>query len=152
MNITCNGVITGYTAALRQQSGEQDRPIILQLWRKKFSQPDTYHKMNSQIAIDEILCMDGLTEVLGEVFHCNLDRNNIMLVSVQPGDILGLQSSERHADDIMLGFAKVSSGPTNYMVDEGFFSPAATSSTASMISSELPQIALEIESSGKIKY
>ena len=144
----------GYTAALREQSGEQDRPIVLQFWRKNSSQPDTYHKTNSEIAIDETLCMDGLTEVymLGEVFHCNLDRNNI-LVSVQPGDILGLKSPERSVDDIMLGFAKVSSGPTNYMVDdnERFFSPAATSSSDSVINSELPQIALEIKSSGKIK-
>ena len=141
MNFTCNGVITGYTAALRQQSGEQDRPVILQLWRKNSSQPDTYHKTNSEIAIDEILCMDGLTEVymLGDVFHCNLDRNNI--VSVQPGDISGLKSSKRRADDIILGIAKVSSGPTNYMIDEGFFSPAATSSRDSVINSELPQIA-----------
>ena len=80
--------------------------------------------------------MDELTEVYmcGEVFHCNLDRNNI-LVSVQSGDILGLKSPERSANDIMLGFAKVSGGPTNYMVgdDERFFSPAATSSNDSVI-------------------
>ena len=107
--------------------------------------------MNSEIAIDETLCMDGLTEVymLRDVFHCNLDRNNI--VSVQPGDISGLKSSKRRADDIILGIAKVSSGPTNYMVDEGFFSPAPTSSRDSVINSELPQIALEIKSSGKNK-
>ena len=107
--------------------------------------------MNSEIAIDETLCMDGLTEVymLRDVFHCNLDRNN--MVSVQPGDILGLKSSERGGNDIMLGFAKVSSGPTNYIVDEEFFSPAATSSSNSVINSELLQITLEIKSSGKIK-
>jgi hypothetical protein len=153
MNFTCHGVITGYTAALREQTGEQDQPIILQFWRKNSSLPNTYYKTNFELGIEEILCMDGLIEVymFGEIFHCNLDRNNV--ISIQPGDILGLKSPGRRANDSMLGFAKVSSGPTNYMVEnEGFFSLAATSSGDLVISSELPQITLEIKSSGKIKY
>jgi hypothetical protein len=153
MNFTCHGVITGYTAALREQTGEQAHPIILQFWRKNLSQPDTYYKTNTELEIEESLCMDGLNEVymLGEVSRCILDRNNV--VSVQHGDILGLKSLDRSAGDIMLGFAKASSGPTNYMVEnEVFFSLATTSSRDSVISSELPQITLEIKSSGKIKY
>ena len=156
MNFTCSGIITGYTAALRghDQSGEHDPPIIIQAWRKNSSHPDFYYRTNTEIAIDETLCVGGLTEVNTEVFHCDLDKAIGRVVSVQPGDVLGLQISERSNDNITrLGFARVSSGPTNYnaMVEnQGLFSPTATSNVT--INSELPQITLDIKSLGKTSY
>ena len=109
MNFTCNGIIVGYTAALREQNGDMD-PII-QVWRKNTSQPETYYKTSAGIAIDRTLCVG---EVSRQVFQCNL--NNITArVRVQPGDILGLELPGDSNDDIILAFARVSSGPTNYV-------------------------------------
>ena len=58
MNFACNGTITGYTAALRDQThGDQD-PVI-QIWRKNTSQLGSYYKIGAGIAINETLCVGG---------------------------------------------------------------------------------------------
>ena len=149
MNFTCNGVIVGYTAALRQQNGNQD-PII-QVWRKNTSQPESYYNISTGIAIDAALCVGGLTEVSSEVFHCNL--NTTTRVPVQPGDILGLELPQAgNNDNIILGFARVSSGPTNYVFNRQRLPSPAVLSNRNSVNWDLPQIALEIGSdSGKYK-
>ena len=135
----------GYTAALRDQSGDQDPAI--QVWKKSMSQPDSYYKINPDLAIDEALCVGGLTEVSNRVFHCNLNQTRTR-VSVQPGDILGLELPPGASDRIQLGFARVSRGPTNHVFTmQGLSSPAALSNSDS-VNQELPQITLEIESGG----
>ena len=146
MSFTCNGVITGYTAALRQQNGDQD-PVI-QIWRKNTSQPGSYYKTSPGISIDSAICVDGLAQLVTEVssgrevLHCNLNQS--IRVSVQAGDILGLAKDN---DDIKLAFARVSSGPTNYVFDT---SESQLSQYAlwrrNQIVRELPQITLEIGS------
>ena len=63
MNFACNGVITGYTVALRDLPGDQDQ--VIQVLRENVSQPGSYYKTcpgNSGIAIDSALCIGGLTE------------------------------------------------------------------------------------------
>ena len=146
MNFTCNGSIVGYTAALGEQTGED---AIIQIWRKTgTSQPESYNKTSAGIAIDAALCVGGLTEVSSEVLHCSL--NNITTrVPVQPGDILGLQlPARRNNDPIILAFARVSSGPTNYVfTEQRLSSPAVLSDSVNW---DLPQITLEI-GSGKYK-
>ena len=146
MNFTCSGIITGYTAALRDHSGDQD-PII-QVWRKNTPQFGSYYKTSIDIAIDNALCVGGLTEVFSEVFHCNLNQNTTR-VSVQPGDILGLELPPGGInDDIRLAFARVSRGPTNYVfTKQGLLSPVALSSGTLMTHNQiLPQITLEMGS------
>ena len=147
MNFTCNGSIVGYTAALGEQTGED---AIIQVWRKNTSQPESYYKTSTGIAIDEALCVGGLTEVSNQVFHCNLNKTTG--VPVQPGDILGLKlPAGGNNDDIILTFARVSSGPTNYVfTGQELSSPAALSSHDS-VNQELPQITLEIQGRGKHK-
>ena len=145
MSFACNGVITGYTAALRQQNGDQD-PVI-QIWRKNTSQLGSYYKISPGIAIDSALCADGLTRLTEvssgrEVVHCNLNQS--ARVSVQAGDILGLA---RDNDDIKLAFARVSSGPTNYVFDTSESQLSYyTLWRRNQVVRELPQITLEIGS------
>ena len=150
MNFVCSGIITGYTATLIDQNGGQD-PVI-QIWRKNVG---SYYKTSPDIAIDSALCVDGLTrltEVSGGhgVFHCNLTQST--RVSVQAGDILGLELPEREKgnNDIRLAFATVSSGPISYVFDT---SESQVSYNAiwrhNQIVRELPQITLEIIGSGK---
>ena len=147
MNFTCNGDIVGYTVALRDQNGVQDQ--IIQVWRKNTSQPDpeSYYKTSDGIAIDEDLCAGGLTEVSNEVFQCTLNETTSRVSgTVQPGDILGLELPGGNNDDSILIFARVSSGPTNYVFNRrGLPSPTALSNRNS-VNRQLPQITLEIGS------
>jgi hypothetical protein len=146
MNFTCNGVITGYTAALRDQTHSGDQDPIIQVWRKNTSQLGSYYKPSPDIAIDNGLCVGGLTEVAraSGVFHCNLSQTKAS-VSVQAGDILGLELPTGDSDDILrLAFARVSNGPTNYVFTTSesqlsMYSPALLGPAVR----ELPQITLE---------
>ena len=144
MNFTCNDIITGYTAALREQSGDQD-PLI-QVWRKNTTQLGSYYKTGAGIAISETLCVGGqLTNISGrEVFHCSLNQSTIE-VAVQPGDILGLELPGVTEVDGMLTFAEVSKGPANCIFATQALSSASLSSCDS-VNWELPQIILEIGS------
>ena len=148
MNFACNGVITGYTAALMDRNGDQD-PVI-QIWRRN---PGFYFKTSPGIAIDNALCIDGLIEVASghgvTVFHCNLNQTRARVVSVEAGDILGLDLPTGNNDDIRLAFARVSSGPTNYVFDTSESELSMYSRALSRhywVIRELPQITLEIGS------
>ena len=118
------------------------------------SQPGSYYKTSADIAIDEALCVGGLTEVYSSVSHCNLNQT-IARVSVEPGDILGLELPKGSSDDIRLAFARVSSSPTNYVFMTQALSLPITLGSSPMNGSslvqELPQISLEIESSQSVK-
>ena len=145
MNFACNGNVTGYTVALRNQAllGDGQDPIIL-VWRKNTSQLGSYYKINPGIAIDSALCVGGLTEEFSGVFHCNLNQTRAS-VAVKAGDILGFAGINGD-----IAFARASRGPTNYVFN-------TSKSQLSMYSRtllrpgirELPQITLEI-GSGKI--
>ena len=145
MNFACNGVITGYTAALREQNGDQD-PII-QIWRKNTSQFGSYYKISPGIAVDSTLCVGGLTEVssVRGVFHCNLNQTRAR-VSVQAGDILGLYLPTRDNNAVDIAFARVINGSTNYVFDSQLSMYSRASSRPDRTVAELPQITIEIGS------
>ena len=145
MNFACNGTITGYTAALMHRTRPGDQNPIIQVWRKNTSQFGSYYKTGPGIAIDNALCVDGLTEVASGVFHCNLNQTRVR-VSAQAGDILGLDLPTGNNDDIRLAFARVSSGPTNYVFDNQLSMYSRTFSRPDQTVTELPQITLEIRS------
>ena len=144
MNFVCNGIITGYTVALRDRTHAGDQDPIIQVWRKNTSQFGSYYKTGPGIAIGSALCIGGLTEKSSGVFHCNLNQTRAR-VSVQAGDILGLYLPARENSDI--AFAGVSSGPTNYVFDtsESQFSMYLHALLRPSIR-ELPQIILKIGS------
>ena len=148
MNFNCDGIITGYTAAFRRDWSAGDLDPIIQVWRKNTSQPGSYYNTGVSIAIDESLCVGGLRSISSGVFHCNLNQN-ISRVAVQPGDILGLELPEDNNDDIRLAFARVSSGPTNYVFStRDILSRYMYSGALSgvLVNRELPQITLEVGS------
>ena len=135
MNFVCSGTIVGYTAALLGPPGHQG-PII-QVWRKY----TTYYKTSVDIAINNSSCDGGLT-IIGGVFHCSLNLTTTR-VTVEPGDILGLELPVEQG----LAFARVSSGPTNYMFNTGKRSLISMSSSAFSryyLTGLLPQINLKV--------
>lgn len=156
MNFVCSGSIVGFTVAMNRKKEAKEYPII-QIWRpdncsqsitvQQQSRKYLYHRVGVNIPIHEVVCVGGLVTVseLSEVFHCKL--NESVQVSVQPGDILGIELPQGNSLSLM--FAKVLKGPTNFIFEPshsllntaGALLPNRTS-TNQMV----PQIMLEVES------
>ena len=143
MNFTCNGTITGFTFAGSLENRQQESPMI-QVWRENNSQPSEYYRTGANITIEEASCMGGFTEVLDRVFRCDL--NEIVQVSVQPGDILGLELPSANNDAIALSFANVTKGPINYVfsVEKLPSSLTAALSESDSVNRHLPQITIKV--------
>ena len=152
MSFSCNATITGFTAALRGQN-ESQSPMI-QVWRENSSQPGHYYKRSDGIAINNASCVGGLTEVFTDsgVFHCNLNQST-KGVSVEPGDILGLELPYRSDNNnIGLAFARVSGESiTNFGFTSNTSSPVALL-RCNWTNQMIPQITLDIESGESITH
>ena len=146
MKLVCNGTIVGYTVAMRRMSGEL-HPVI-QVWRRNNSEclpVNVYYKAETDFAIMDSLCVRRLVKVANNsnVFHCDLIET--ARVSIQPGDILGLELPSGTNDASVLTFAHVGKGQTSYSLGEQLL-PIAMLSDGMTVANELPQINLDIES------
>ena len=144
MNFTCSGTVVGFTVGGRQVNGEED-PLI-QIWRENLSHPDpgVYYKIATDITINGTVCENGLSEESGtSVFHCNLSES--FHVSVEQGDILGLEIPPLNNDDFLVYFAHTTKGPLNYVFDSQLLASPISLSNASSVNQLLPQLTLQIE-------
>ena len=125
MKFTCNGTIVEFTVAGfgqgQEQRGEQDPKI--QVWRENNSQPGVYYKPGPDIPVadrgTESVCEGGLQPVPtnDRLFHCNL--NSAAHVSVQAGDILGIELPPTEEDEFQLWFTRpINRGATAYLFEE----------------------------------
>lgn len=89
MNFTCHGTIVGWTASGRTRGGTGYPE--LQVWRANPSRgQDFYYKPGQDIRVDaEGSGCEIITELCSQIFQCRLTVAN--QVSVQPGDILGVE-------------------------------------------------------------
>lgn len=90
MNFTCHGTIVGWTVTgERVQSGNQYPE--LQVWRANSSQGSNYYyKPGQDIPVNpEGSACEIVTKTCGQIFQCRLRAD--YQVSVQPGDILGVE-------------------------------------------------------------
>ena len=148
MNFTCNAKIAGFTfAGINRQQGHQD-PVI-QIWRKSRFQPQTggtvYYKTEPAIAVNnsEVICDDGLPKIATQTYWCILKKN--FHVSVQPGDILGLELPHINYDDFDIFFAE--EGPMNYIFQKLYlFNSTVELSTSHQTLAQLPQITFNLTS------
>ena len=117
---------------------------MIQIWRENNSEPGEYYRTGATITIEEALCMGGFTEVLDRVFRCDL--NETVQVSVQPGDILGLELPSANNDAIALSFASITKGPINYVfnVEKLPSSLTAVLSESDSVNKDLPQITTKV--------
>ena len=130
----CSGKIVRFTVAVVNRSGQQ-KPKI-QIWRLNDTQlSDTYFKSGLDIPIvnNSAVCLRHQRS--DRIFRCTL--NEAYQVSVQPGDILGLELPPEIDDDFDIYFTEP--GPENYVV-EGRLTSTANLSEASRITSHMPQI------------
>ena len=126
----CTGKIVRMEVASSTGKSEQQSPLI-QVWRENGTQSGLYYKPGPDIPIDGSVC--DRRSLSDKVFRCTLKEN--FQVSVQPGDILGLElppsSNIRFTSD----------GPANY-VFEGRLNTTANISEATNEASDLPKINL----------
>lgn len=147
MSFTCNGILVGFSFSgiNRLMVGEQD-PII-QIWRKNISEPGiNYHKIGHTIAVDisskDVVCADRI-KIASRTYWCIL--NDDYRLSVQPGDILGLELPPAYDNDFDILFTR-GRGPKNYVFHQQLNSTMVNLSENYEEIQQLPQIAFSVTS------
>ena len=106
MKFTCNGTIVEFTVAGRQQRGAAQDPKI-QVWRENITQSGAYYKPNPDIPVNTSVCDGGLQQLSTNnwLFHCKLG-SRAPQVSVQAGDILGIELPPTKEDEFVPWFTR----------------------------------------------
>ena len=108
MNFTCSGTVTGWRVAGERLGGDRNSALII--WRERSSEHGTY---NSVDTIELAICAGQRVETgMNNVYECTLNQGG--RVSVQPGDIIGIDTPGLNNAKFRLYFDS-SSGPTNYI-------------------------------------
>ena len=136
MRFGCSGTIVRLIAAVVDRNGQQVPKV--QIWRENNTQPGVYYKAGPDIPVFEDSSICVRHRLSSGIFRCTL--NESAQVSVQPGDILGLELPPTNDDDFDIYF--VSGGPMNYVFEEQLKSAIINISEAHSITNDLPQITL----------
>ena len=123
-----------FTVAVVDRSGQQSPK--LQIWRPNDTQsPGIYYKTGPDIPIFERNPMCLRRQLSGGIFRCTLNED--FQVSVQTGDILGLELPPEIDDDFDIYFTEQE--PMNYVFEE-MLTSTANLSEANRVTSHTPQI------------
>ena len=147
INFTCCETLVAFTfTGINRRRGQQD-PMI-QIWRTNASNPDAYYKTGPSIPVntDSVACADGLPMVVSRTYFCILNKD--YQISVQPGDILGLEIPPTNIFDFDILFTR--GGSTNYIFNKPLIhnSTIKLSETTTTVP-QIPQVSFEF-TSGKI--
>ena len=143
MNFTCNATIAGFAVAgTRLNSAPHSQ---LQIWRKASSQNSVYYKAGS-FFVNTAGGICAAWRIVNITYWCTLFE--VSRLSVQPGDILGLQLPSNF--EILF----TNRGPVNY-IHESVYQLNSTvilsHNESDSIAQQLPQIILNF-TSGKQYY
>ena len=138
-----------FTVTGRTRNGKVDPKI--QIWRENKAQCGTYYKPVADIVIEGSSC-DNLTIISDplqavKTYLCSLKTSAV--VSVQPGDILGIELPPRNDSDFELYFTI--GGTMNYIFQQQLSSTVQLATKVS-VSEDLPQIKLDVLSGESINY
>lgn len=122
-----------FTVAVSDRSGQQSPKI--QIWRPNDTEPGIYYKPGPDIPIVDSSAVCLRHRIGGRVFRCTL--NETFQVSVQPGDILGLELPPETDNDFDIYFME--QGLENYVFEDRLTS-TANLSEANRVTSHIPQI------------
>ena len=107
MNFTCDGTITRVTVGGVMRSGNQTMKLKFRIWKKNATEPGIYHRSGKAIAL-------ALSNNMCKNRRCTLQIMGRKQISVEPGDILGIEVPPR--DDADFELHSVSApGLTNYI-------------------------------------
>ena len=139
MNFTCTGTVTHWKAAgVIDTEGNNNN--VLSIWRERSGEPGTYDRMHRGIELG--ICGSGVEAslVMSNIYECTLPQSE--RVSVQPGDVVGIELPRRNQAGFRLHFN--AGGPINYEFD-GLVSPAILSQAQGSMVRDQPQISLTVE-------
>ena len=143
MNFTCTASVVGFIVSGRNLSdGLHSR---VQIWRKSSSQSSGryYQVPLGNVTIDDRSCVAMQAIVDDSSYLCILQDN--FQVSVQPGDILGLELPATDNDEILF----TNRGPTNYIFRHSNQLDSNTNlslNESSATAQQLPQIIFNLTS------
>ena len=158
MNFTCNQtLLAGFTFSGKdQRKGEEQDPKI-QIWRENDYLLGTYRRTGPSIPIhlpgdiSKEVCDDGVIklEKVSRTYWCILSE--VFKITIQPGDILGLELPSPSDDDFELFFT--SGGPTNHV----FHRPLNLTVTVNLSNhdekvQQIPQITFSLTSGEVINH
>ena len=147
VNFTCYGTIVGWIVTGKRVQGRTQYPE-LQVWRADPSRGlDYYYKPGQDIPVnpDGSAC-DIVTKTCGQIFQCRLRAD--YQVSVQPGDILGVELPQVTVSGFHLYFISISipeKTQDHYIYRRQLQSSVHTSSYSLRQSSDQLLISVEIE-------
>jgi hypothetical protein len=137
----CNGTIVRVIVAVMNRGGTGVPKI--QIWREDENQYGVYYKPYPDIPIfdnsSNRMCIRRRRDSATRRFRCTL--NDDYQLSVQPGDILGLELPPR--DDVDFNIYFTPGGPVSYIF-EGKLDSTVKISEATDESNYLPQISLVV--------
>ncbi len=145
MNFTCHGTIVGWTVTGRKIESKTQYPE-LQVWRADPSQGlDYYYKPDQDIPVDpEGLACEIVTQACDQIFQCRLREAN--QVSVQPGDILGVEIPQLINSGFLLYFISTPGTQDHFIYRQQLSSSVNTSTHYIRQFDDQLLISLEIES------
>ena len=140
MTFTCSGIVTHWRAAGEFRTGKNTViNTVLSIWRERSS--GTYDRIDG-IELGRCGSEDPAPSVMGmsNVYVCTLPQSE--RVSVQPGDIVGIELPSDNLS-FRLYFDNTNSGPINYVFNShgSMFSLSQASSSVQ----DQPQISLTVE-------
>ena len=142
MTFTCHGTVTHWRAAGEfRDTGMTTTNSVLSIWRERSSELDTYDRVG-EIELGICGSEDPAPSVMGmsNVYECTLPQSE--RVSVQPGDIVGIELSAANRAKFRLHFDNSGSGPANYEFNSHGHMFSLTGST---IIQDQPQISLTVD-------
>ena len=138
MNFTCNATIAGFVVAgTRLNSAPHSQ---LQIWRKDSSQNSVYYKTGS-ISVNTAGSVCAAWKIVNITYWCTLFE--VSRLSVQPGDILGLQLPRNF--EILF----TNGGPINFIHERVYqlnSTVTLSHNESDSITQQLPQIILNFTS------
>ena len=140
MTFNCTGTVVKWRAAGFYDGRSVN--AMLGVWRERSSDAGTYDKA-ATVELGTCGNVGQATPVTGlsNVYECTLPES--LRVSVQPGDIVGIEIASNSVYNFRLYFDDTNGGPTNYEFDGQF--PTITLSQRARISQDQPQISLTVE-------
>ena len=146
MNFTCTASVVGFIVSLSGRNLNDSLHSRVQIWHESLG---SYYQVGRSVPIHvhDGACV-AMQRIVGDTYLCILHEN--MQVSVQPGDILGLELPAIDSDELLF----TNRGPTNYIfrhANQLDFNTNLSLNQSSATAQQLPQIIFNL-TSGIIMY
>ena len=144
ISFTCPGTVTGWRAA--GEFRNSDNIIInsvLSVWRETSSGSGTYDRIG-EIELGICGSEDPAPLVVGMsgIYECSLPQSE--RVSVQPGDIIGIELPVDNRANFRLYFNNTNNAPTNYVFSGHDTTYSLSQAISSEQASDQPQVSLTV--------